>query len=213
MIFQGRTAGDVWESSIRSLLNTYHEGNLSLIPTQHNVAALELTDVLLNVTAANSRNHDSPHYLNKEWARRYVDELLNQKSTGHVYTRLTKLPQESGLLDQETAIVEELRKCWFTRRAVMSIWQPSDDIASEYPPCVCMLQFLIREDALHLYTYFRSNDAWTCALPDMIGFIKYQKRIARKLRLPAATYSQHSVSYHIYEHDLPLASHTFGKGS
>jgi len=212
MLFEGKTAAFVWESSIRHLLTQYINQQLEMIPTEHNNTSIELTNVLLHIQDVNARNQKSGLYTNDDYFKEYSDHLLDQKKNGHVYKRITSINTTNGILNQENIIVSKLRESWFSRRSVIEIWRASDDIEADYPPCVCSIQFLIRNNALQMQTYFRSNDAWTLALPDMIAFMRYQKKIARRLNIRASSYSQYVGSYHIYEQDIPIALSAFNIG-
>jgi len=72
-------------------------------------------------------------------------------------------------------------------------------------PCACTLQFLIREEQLHLIVHMRSNDAiW--GLPyDMFLFTMLQELLANELGTPLGTYTHIVGSLHLYEHHFELA--------
>lgn len=199
MIFEEKSMYATWESSVKYLLAQYASGSLDLVPTEKENNSIELTNVLLTVQNVHANNKPFTHSNN------YANNLLKQNQKGNVYSRITKLASINGLINQEDELVSKLQNNWFSRRAVITLWQPTEDIDSEYPPCVCMMQFLIRDGGLQLHTVFRSNDAWTCALQDMQAFIKYQKQIAKKLNIKASLYSQYAMSYHIYEQDIQSA--------
>lgn len=206
-VFEGRTAAQVWEESIRELLRLYTTGEVERIPTEHNDTSIELTGVLLKVENVMGR-HKSSLYHDPKFLDGYKNQLLDQKKRGAVYTRITALDKKSDI-NQEEAVVESLKENWFSRRAVINISDPYCDIGLSYPPCVCTMQFLIRDGKLQLFTFFRSNDAWKLALPDMIAFMQYQKRIAKRLDVSASTYTQFVGSYHIYDRDIMAAKTAF----
>lgn len=208
-VFEGRTAAQVWEASIRELLQLHSARLIEYVPTEHNCNSIELTGILLKVSNVMARTHTSSLYPKPEFLKDYKNILLNQKKHGHVYTRITALEKNSNI-NQELAIVENLQETWFSRRAVINICDAYCDIGSSYPPCVCTMQFLIRDGKLQLSTFFRSNDAWNLALPDMLAFMQYQKRIAKRLGVQASTYTQFIGSYHIYDYDIATAKKTFG---
>lgn len=208
-MFEGKTAAQVWEASIRELLQLHNTGLIEYVPTEHNCNSIELTGVLLKVSNVMAKMHTSSLYPKPKFLEDYRSILLNQKKRGHVYTRLTMMEKEPDI-NQELAIVENLQETWFSRRAVINIYDAYCDIGSGYPPCVCTMQFLIRDGKLQLSTFFRSNDAWNLALPDMLAFMQYQKRIAKRLDIQASTYTQFIGSYHIYDYDIAIANKIFG---
>lgn len=206
-VFEGRTAAQVWEESIRELLTLHSAGKIERIPTEHDNSSIELTGVLLKVENVMGR-HKSSLYHDPKFLENYKNQLLDQKKRGTVYTRITALDNKPNI-NQEDAVVECLKENWFSRRAVINIYDPYYDIGVSYPPCVCTVQFLIRDEKLHLFTFFRSNDAWKLALPDMLAFMQYQKRIAARLGFTASTYTQFVGSYHIYDCDIMAAKTAF----
>lgn len=209
-IFEGRTAAQVWEKSIHELLALYSTQKIKRIPTEHNNTSIELTGVLLKVEDVMAK-HESSLYHDPNFLEGYENQLLDQEKRGTVYTRITALNKKPDI-NQEEAVVESLKKNWFSRRAVINICDPYCDIGVSYPPCVCAMQFLIRDEKLQLSTFFRSNDAWKLALPDMLAFMKYQKRIAIRLGISASIYTQFVGSYHIYDYDIMEAKTAFEIG-
>lgn len=208
-VFEGRTAAQVWEESIRELLQLHSARLIEYVPTEHDCNSIELTGVLLKVSDVTARTQKSKLYPDSNFLEEYKNNLLSQKKHGQVYTRITALENEHDI-DQESVVVKSLKETWFSRRAVISVYDAYCDIGSNYPPCVCTMQFLIRDGKLQFSTFFRSNDAWNLALPDMLAFMQYQKRIAKRLGIQASTYTQFVGSYHIYDYDIVAAKKAFG---
>lgn len=209
MEFRGKTAAEAWEQSIETMLQLYDQGRIKPVLTEHDNYAIELTGVLLCVDNVTAKYQKSKHSQKSSAdIDTYAKELLGKGREHHVYRRLTISDQEP-FINQEAAIVERLKENSYSRRAIIDLWNMHEDLSSKYPPCVCTMQFMIRNQALQLHTFFRSNDAWELAHADMIAFIQYQKRIASRLGIKASTYSQYVGSYHIYDSDIPIARVSF----
>lgn len=88
---------------------------------------------------------------------------------------------------------------------MISFWDPIEDINSEHPPCPIAIQFIVRSDKLEMLAVLRSSDAWMAAIPDYIALTTIQKNVANQLNLNIGTYTQYSMSYHIYEFDVMIA--------
>ena len=93
------------------------------------------------------------------------------------YATLTDSGYGDGL-NQIDWVVDMLVKNPESRRAVITIRSPEIDCDSVNPPCLTVVQFMIRGKTLHTTAYFRSNDmlsAWCnnanglFALSDMVG--------------------------------------------
>ena len=65
-----------------------------------------------------------------------------------------------------------------SRKAVMVIYRPGDSKSlSNDNPCTMSLQFLIRNDELHLTVYMRSNDIWFGTPYDVAFFTWIQEKV------------------------------------
>lgn len=103
-------------------------------------------------------------------------------------------------------VVERLKADPDTRQAVMTIWDPAQDLYYEGGvdyPCTVMLQFLIRDDKLLMHVTMRSNDVFWGLSYDAPTFAFLQLNVANTLGLEVGSYFHHAVSLHLYERDLP----------
>ncbi len=105
--------------------------------------------------------------------------------------------------NQVASIIERLQSNSATRKAVIQIFDKSD-IQAEYRdvPCTCSLQFLLRDNRLHLITYMRSNDLFRGFPHDIFSFTMLQELIARSIGAELGTYTHIVGSLHIYANDL-----------
>src|SRR5690606_18825384 len=81
-------------------------------------------------------------------------------------------------------IISLLRRKRDSRQAVIQLFD-ANDLAEEHKdiPCTCTLQFLVRQDRLHLVTSMRSNDAFWGLPHDIFSFTMLQEIMARSLDL------------------------------
>lgn len=89
-----------------------------------------------------------------------------------------------------------------TRQAVIPLWRP-DELTrpTRDVPCTTSLQFLRRDDELHLRVTMRSNDAWLGLPYDLMMFSLLQRTVAAGLGLTPGTYTHSVGSMHVYEDD------------
>jgi thymidylate synthase len=134
------------------------------------------------------------HYLGKKYAQFSDDGGLTANGA---YGKRIFLPQGAS---QWSRIISLLRARPGSRNAVIQIFS-NDDAArqSNDIPCTCTLHFVVRNNALHLHTHMRSNDAWIGLPHDIFSFTMFQEMAAAELGYGLGTY-QHSVaSLHLYD--------------
>ena len=112
-----------------------------------------------------------------------------------------------AFLKQKNYILKTLNNDRFTRQAVMTIWKrepkPSKDI-----PCTTSLQFIIRNDLLHVLVTMRSSDVGKGLPYDMFSFACMAAKIASLLDDPVELGSCYITagSRHIYEDTMTSLS-------
>lgn len=110
-------------------------------------------------------------------------------------------------------VVQRLTADPFTRQAVISIWDPVQDLhvdGSRDYPCTTHLQFMGRHNergqvALDLHVSMRANDAWHGFPYDVFQFAFLQLSLASVLDMPVGRYFHHATSFHLYEAQLEQA--------
>lgn len=114
--------------------------------------------------------------------------------------------------DQLPLIVEELRSNPITRRAVLSMWDGSTDLAQGLAaangkdvPCNTHAYFRVRrvagemENVLDMTVCCRSNDiVWGAYGANVVQFSLLQEYLADKLGMGVGVYTQVSNNYHAY---------------
>lgn len=99
--------------------------------------------------------------------------------------------------DQWELVKDLLKKDPNSRQAVIHIKDPG--VHPKDTPCTICLQFLIRDNKLHLTTYMRSNDIWTGFPYDVFIFTNYQILMAMELGVDIGEYTHIAGSLHLYE--------------
>jgi|AGTN01.2.fsa_nt_gi Thymidylate synthase len=111
-----------------------------------------------------------------------------------------RLFRKDEKINQIQFIVEKLRESPSTRQAVIQIYDAQDlMVTSKDIPCTCTLQFIIRENKLHLFTTMRSNDAFKGFVHDAFSFTMIQEIIARMLDIELGNYNHFVASMHLYD--------------
>jgi len=94
-------------------------------------------------------------------------------------------------------VIEHLRHEPTTRRAVISIWD-GFDYGQVHPPCWMTLDFLRRNEQLHLTALIRSNDIKQAWPANVFGLGVLMDQVATELGVEVGCLTTHSVSAHIY---------------
>lgn len=103
---------------------------------------------------------------------------------------------------QLDSLVELLRREPDTRRAVLVIWREDDLTHDGDRPCTLTLQFLIRDDALHMIVTMRSQDVWLGVPYDVFMFSQLQRSLAQQLSATVGPYVHNVGSLHLYDRDF-----------
>lgn len=205
MEIKGRTISEVWEKSIEQVI----KDKSPMVPTQHGTMAKELQNVIMVVTEPFREPRVSKKYsFPKTFRDEYSESLLEPYAfTDILHSRIYKYGESE--VNQIDRCVKILQKDWHSRRAVITLWKPEEDLFSSFPPCICLFQIMIRQNKVDLVVIMRSNDAWLSAHIDMIALTNMQKEISKSIELECGRYIHHSISYHIYEFDYPKARAVF----
>lgn len=115
--------------------------------------------------------------------------------------------------DQVRNVIALLRKRPTTRRAVIQLFD-AEDIATEHNdiPCTTTLQFLMRQERLHLVVTMRSNDAYIGLPHDVYCFTMLQEIIARTINCEIGSYRHFVGSMHLYDLDRGHAANLIEEG-
>lgn len=116
-------------------------------------------------------------------------------------------------IEQLNYIIETLFSDRDSRQAVMTFWRPSPRVSKDIP-CTCSLQFLIREDKIHLNVFMRSSDAYLGWPYDVFSFsmiaayvgVAFNRLTSNKIDLGTLTMT--CGSQHLYERHWNLINPT-----
>lgn len=153
-------------------------------------ACAELIWYLSRDLSVDRIQHYAPQY------EKFANENLVHGAYGH---RI-----ESGHCgDQLAQVVDLLREQPNTRQALIQLWHPRDLWFSlNHPrndvPCTICIQFMLRDGALHMIVYMRSNDLWLGTPYDVFCFTSLQKLVADLLCASYGTYTHNVGSLHFY---------------
>lgn len=102
------------------------------------------------------------------------------------------------IIDQVHEVAALLARSPNTRRAQLITWEPPVDLGAGDPPCLQLIQFLLRQGRLNMKVVFRSNDMLMAAGCNMYALIRFQELMAAELGVEVGWYEHTSNSAHIY---------------
>jgi thymidylate synthase len=100
--------------------------------------------------------------------------------------------------DQIEKCVVLLKKCPYTRRAKIDIWNKAKDLNDEHAPCLQYMSLRIENGKLNMNAHMRSNDLFRAAFMNMYAFTELQNEIAKRLGVISGSYTHVADSEHEY---------------
>jgi thymidylate synthase len=114
--------------------------------------------------------------------------------------------------EQYSHVLAELRKNRDSRRAIMiytrpSIWVDYSENGRSDFICTNAVQYLIRDDKLHVVVQMRSNDAWAGFRNDLAWQQYVQRQLATELGVAPGDIHWNAGSLHLYSSQFYLVDH------
>lgn len=149
----------------------------------------------------NSRNDvEFISKFSKMWTKLSDDGIHNNSAYGYIL-------QEKHGFNQIEKIIELLKDDPYSRRAVLNINVPNENVISTKDElCTICLIYQIRENKLHCTCIMRSNDVNFGLRNDLGYFLMLQKYIADKLNIGYGKYTHFAASMHVYDRDFKFVN-------
>ncbi|RZS35451.1 thymidylate synthase [Corticibacter populi] len=115
--------------------------------------------------------------------------------------------------DQMANVIKLLKEKPSSRRAVIQLFDATD-LLKPYKsiPCTCTLQFMARDDRLHMFVSMRSNDAFLGLPHDVFSFTMLQELVARSVGMEVGEYKHCAGSLHLYKKHAARAARYLEEG-
>ena len=202
------SSGEAWEKSIQAFFNSegrnYYASALG--------PCVEVLDMFIEVENPILEPKISNKFDFKNNTHNTLSRLIERKTKGveTLHDRIFNWGRSNKRHDQFEAAIKTLREDRYSRRAVITLWDPAKDIQNgPFDLCPVAFTLMIRGGALHCSLFIRSSDAWLATPIDMLTFIEIQKMAADALNVNVGKYVHHAVSYHMYNYDIPRARMVF----
>lgn len=194
-VITAETCAEGWEKAVRQLLLRGRYSPSVRGPT------LELVNCTIEV---NDPQH--PDRISPESPTFLMHERFSETLRMH-----PRVADWNGM-DQVDEVVRILRADPLSRRAVIGVWNPEEDLKVSNPQGVIALVFVIRQRQLQLTALFRTTDAWMAnwtitAMADLQ--VEVYKRLMGEDNgaepigdVTLGSYSQFHASFHVYLDDV-----------
>lgn len=200
---QASNLKDALENTVAFILK-----NGSTILDQRNIITIECRSI--TITILNSLEK-IPDNFSKEYLDKYLDEFLNgkgEKLDEFVYTYHERIFKKWG--NQPEKIIALLKQNPNTRRALITLWDPNNDLGNESPPCLDFIWAVIRDNALEFHVVYRSHHIATVTedgkllpgegafVPNIYAIASLQQNMAKALNIKAGPLILTDFSGHLY---------------
>jgi thymidylate synthase len=223
----GVTIDDLLRQSIESIMSSGSPIKSSRGPNTEVLGAyLELSDPRARLCQAENRSTLYSCLGELLWYLAASDELAFMEHYVPTYREFVEVDEHGRVptaygprlfswdgIDQFKEVTERLQKSSSTRQATLQIFDRRDLVTGKKDvPCTCFLQFLCRDNQLHLITSMRSNDVIRGLPTDVFAFTMIQEIVARTLSLELGSYRHFAGSFHLYEEDIESARRLLAEG-
>jgi len=99
-------------------------------------------------------------------------------------------------------VVHRLLENEHTKSATIVLHSPGEHELS----CLSMLDFKVREHALHMTAIYRSQNVYASQPGNVLALRQVQEQVAAKVDVVTGELTLHAISAHVYEPDLPAAT-------
>jgi len=199
-VIEAQTLGEGWLRTSRTILE---QGALADYDGQ---ATREVALLTLVVERPSSDDPVIAELGDADWLVWMHDNFFVQKDVpelGDAKSYAVRLFNYGGAgRDQIAWVVERLRADPGCRSATVTTFQPLTD--TTYIPCVSLLDFWLREDAVELVVYAHSLDFGKKAYGNLVELARLQEHVAGELGRPVGQLVVHAKSAHVYEPEWAL---------
>lgn len=137
----------------------------------------------------------------------YYNDVIQKIQTPYANGNIVKGAYGPKWKTQIEYIVNTLKRDSNSRQAVMTIWERNPDYRDRDIPCLCTLQWLIRDGYIQCNAWMRSSDVWVGLTYDIfvMSCLTYELNQMLDMSLDLGSLAITAGSRHIYDEHIQLA--------
>ena len=197
-------AQDAWRSILKQIMD-YGED----VEDERNLHTKELLNVIVTILDPITSEPPEGYFSSSERYKRIEKQLLETENHVDGINYGKRIREHFGFklgrdiysvkIDQVESVVNRLRKCETSRRATITVFDPSIDQYMDDIPSMIMVDFKIRKNRLYTTAVWRSHDIYGSWIQNFFGVKGLSKHIADCLKIKLGPITVHSISAHIYK--------------
>jgi thymidylate synthase len=193
MIIENNSIGEIWLNAINKVLN---EGNRI---KYRNTELLEIINLQLIINTPYFEDIIIQKYGKKEILEYMRKNFQTDEDVGFDYTYKQRFLNYDGINQLEYSL-KNFQKRENSMDAIFSTLKPKED--TKHIPCLALLQYIVRENTLIIFTTFKSQDIGKKSYADYIEILKLFDNIKQKLNVQDVKIISTISSAHIYQEDI-----------
>ena len=195
------------EDAVESIVSSIYNGGITLTD-QRGIKIKEIRSLSVVIKDPLEK---IPYGYSDDYIEKYVYEFMqgaSKKDSEFAYTYHERVFVKWG--NQVEKAIELLGKSPNTRRCLISLWDPLNDLNSECPPCLNFIWLCIRNNKLELHATYRSHHLATITkdgrlmdgegafVANIYALGTLQKHVAERLGLGPGPLVLNDFSGHLY---------------
>ncbi len=108
-------------------------------------------------------------------------------------------------VDQITEVLAEMKRNPYSRRLVISAWNPQDLPEMKLQPCHILFQFIVRNGRMNCHFFMRSNDAFLGTPFNIAQYAMLNALVAKTVGVQPGELVLSVTDFHLYSNHLSLA--------
>ncbi len=137
-----------------------------------------------------------------EFVQKIKEDHLFAQKHGNLGPIYGKQWRNFGSVDQLQKIVDDLKNHTFSRRLILSAWNPSEISNMVLPPCHAFVQFFVQDNRLSCQMYQRSADAFLGVPFNIASYALLTHMLAQVSNLQIGEFIHTTGDTHIYLNHL-----------
>lgn len=196
-------AVDAWRTVLEQIMKSGDE-----IEDENEDVVKELLNVMLTIN--DPLNSTAPNgYFTIERYKRCENQFLDSKNQFEGIAYGNRIRKHFGFklgrdiysikTDQIESVITRLKRNRTTRRALLTVFDPSVDHYQDKIPSMVMVDFKIRKNRLYCTAVWRSNDVYGSWIQNFFALRGLSKHISQCLNMNMGPITVHLVSAYIYK--------------